>query len=267
MRQPEPNSLFVGDCAEVVSGWPDGCLDLVIGSPPYPEKGERYDGAAQRWDARDWAKWMVRVTLAMLSKCRGPVLWVVNNSTTPGHYLPGVERLLVSLDDFGVDLERPCIWHKNAPPNRKNWFGNDWEFVVAAKHPGPVPYWNWEAIGTPPKFKAGGRFRQRDKHGRRKLGNEYPQNKITRPRDVIRATVGGGHLGSKLAHRSEAPFPESLVEPFILALCPPDGLVLDPFVGSGTVPAVARRHGRNYVGIDIRQSQIDLTRERLAIER
>ena len=48
-----------------------------------------------------------------------------------------------------------------------------------------------------------------------------------------------------------ATFPEALVEPCILAGCPPGGTVLDPFTGSGTTGAVARRLGRGFVGIEL----------------
>jgi DNA modification methylase len=48
-----------------------------------------------------------------------------------------------------------------------------------------------------------------------------------------------------------ATMPEALIQPCILAGCPPGGLVLDPFVGSGTVGAVAERLGRRWVGVDL----------------
>lgn len=70
-------------------------------------------------------------------------------------------------------------------------------------------------------------------------------------------------MGSKLAHENEAPFPEKLAEFFIKSFCPPGGTVLDPFCGSGTVAAVAERLGRNSIGYDIRESQIELTKRRL----
>ncbi len=59
-----------------------------------------------------------------------------------------------------------------------------------------------------------------------------------------------------------ATMPEKLVEPCILAGCPMGGLVLDPFVGSGTVVAVAQRLGRLGVGVDL--SYQDLSKERTA---
>jgi len=53
-----------------------------------------------------------------------------------------------------------------------------------------------------------------------------------------------------------ATFPEALVEPCILAGCPIGGLVLDPFIGSGTVGAVAERLGRRWVGIDLSYQEL-----------
>lgn len=86
---------------------------------------------------------------------------------------------------------------------------------------------------------------------------------LSEPSDVISAPVGGGKMGSPLAHENEAPFPEALVEPFIRCFCPPGGLVADPFSGSGTVAKVALTLGRRFIGCDLRQSQVDLTLRRL----
>ncbi len=70
-------------------------------------------------------------------------------------------------------------------------------------------------------------------------------------------------MGSPLAHENEAPFPESLAEFIIRSFGPEGGTVLDPFCGSGTTLAVAKRLGRKGIGIDVRQSQIDLTMRRI----
>lgn len=59
-----------------------------------------------------------------------------------------------------------------------------------------------------------------------------------------------------------AAFPPALVEPCILAGCPVDGTVLDPFGGSGTVGAVAIEWGRNAILIDLSDEYLDLTKKR-----
>ena len=81
--------------------------------------------------------------------------------------------------------------------------------------------------------------------------------------DIVKCKVGGGHLGSSIAHENEAPFPESLVEFFERSFCPPNGIVLDCHVGSGTVPSVSKRLGRRCISCDLRQSQVDLTMRRM----
>lgn len=86
------------------------------------------------------------------------------------------------------------------------------------------------------------------------------------PADVVDCVVGGGRMGNALASRNEAPFPQELATFFVLTFCPAGGVVLDPFSGSGTVGAVALRHGRRFVGADLRASQVELTRRRLAGE-
>ena len=84
------------------------------------------------------------------------------------------------------------------------------------------------------------------------------------PGNVITLKVGGGHMGSKIAHENEACFPEGLPEFFIRSFCPPGGTAFDPFCGSGTTGAVALRLGRNFIGIDVRESEIKKTKRRLA---
>lgn len=86
---------------------------------------------------------------------------------------------------------------------------------------------------------------------------------ISNPGNVIKCNVGGRQMGDPLCHENEAPFPELLAERFIRSFCPPGGTVLDCFAGSGTTLAVAKRWGRNGIGIDVRHSQIRLSRRRV----
>ncbi len=67
---------------------------------------------------------------------------------------------------------------------------------------------------------------------------------------------------SKMKHM--AMFPEKLIEPCILAGAPKNALVLDPFLGSGTTAAVAKRLGRRYVGIELNPAYVKLAIERLS---
>lgn len=109
---------------------------------------------------------------------------------------------------------------------------------------------------------------------------------VERRNTFAKAGKSGGHLnGSALIHLNQdgrnkrsvweiptraypeahfAVFPEGLVEPCILAGCPIGGVVLDPFVGSGTTALVARRLGRKSVGIEINPGYAKLAAKRLS---
>jgi len=92
----------------------------------------------------------------------------------------------------------------------------------------------------------------------------YNPPRLANPGNVIRCNVGGGQMGSRLSHSNEAPFPLALAEFFVRSFCPPGGITLDPFCGSGTTGAAAVKAGREFIGIDVRASQVALTYRRLS---
>jgi adenine-specific DNA-methyltransferase len=245
---------------------------LVLGSPPYTDR-RTYGRINARRKAIEWATWMLDVTREGLRVSTGPVIWVVNGCVKAGRYQPAVEGLLWEAYKAGIACEHPLIWSKNAAPNRRDWWCNGWEYIVAFYPEEWDHSFNWRAIASAQKYMDGGAFRQRQVNGSRKIQKKRPRSPIARPYDIIRATVGGGHMGHKLAHENEAPYPESLVEPIILALTKPNDVVVDPFSGSGTTAIVAAKLDRHGVGYDIRafgggyeDNQVKLAQDRWADE-
>ena len=96
------------------------------------------------------------------------------------------------------------------------------------------------------------------KETRTKSGKVYVTALRRNKRDVWAISTAG----FKGAHF--AVFPEKLVEPCILAGCPVEGTVLDPFAGSGTTGVVAKRLGRNFTGIEINPEYCKLAADRIA---
>lgn len=80
---------------------------------------------------------------------------------------------------------------------------------------------------------------------------------------LVDVVTGGGKMGHKLAHENEAPFPLKLAEWFIRGWCPPNGVVCDPFSGSGTTAHAALNLGRNSHCFDVRLNQVFLGRKRM----
>ena len=70
-------------------------------------------------------------------------------------------------------------------------------------------------------------------------------------------------LPKKYRGKHFAAFPTRLVEPIIKASCPEGGVVLDPFMGSGTTGVVAKKLGRNYVGIELNKEYAKMAKERI----
>lgn len=94
-------------------------------------------------------------------------------------------------------------------------------------------------------------------HKRREEGLKDIHYVVRNKRDVWVVPV----QPTKEAHF--ATFPEALVEPCILAGSRPDGVVLDPFFGSGTTGRVAIKHGRGYIGIELNPEYIEIAKKRL----
>jgi hypothetical protein len=82
--------------------------------------------------------------------------------------------------------------------------------------------------------------------------------------DVLRVPVGGGKLGCPIAHEGEAPMALGVAERFVCWFAPPESIVLDPFTGTGTTAHASLVHGRRFIGIDLRESQVELTTKRMA---
>ncbi len=277
---PGPTTTLLGDCLEHLRTMPDRSVDLVFTSPPY-EVARTY-GIDFALRGQAWVDWCIPRFMECLRVCRGLVAWVVEGQTRQYRWSAVPVLLMADLHRAGVNLRKPPAFHRSGIPGSggPDWLRNDYETIICASQPGRLPWSDNTACGHPPKCKPGGAPTHRLQDGRRvrtpgvpiryfgtargdsEREQKYIPPTVANPGNVIRCS--GGHLGDKIAHLNEAPFPEALAEFFIKSFCPPDGTVLDPFMGGGTTLAVAARLGRRSIGIDIRPSQLDLTARRLA---
>lgn len=261
----------------------DDEVDLVFTSPPYEDA--RTYGIGYKLRGEEWVRWAVPAFEECLRVCRGLVAWVVQGRTRGFRWSAVPALLMADLHRRGVMLRSPPIFQRFGVPGSggPDWWRSDYEFIVCATKRGRLPWSDNVATGHPPKWGVGGEMSNRQVNGLRtnvrwggKKGRterlpdgtlknrDYNPPEIANPGNVIKLAVGGGQMGSPLAHETEAPFPEALAEPFIRCFCPPGGTVLDPMCGSGTTLAVAQRFGREAIGFDIRASQVELTQRRLA---
>ena len=290
-------TLHCGDNLAWLKSLPTGCADLVFTSPPYVDC--RTYGIGFKLTGQAWVDWAVERYIECVRVSRGLVAWVVEGKTKRFRWDATPALLMADLHRRGVKLRKPPIYKRDGIPGSggPEWLKNKYEFIVCASH-GRLPWSENTAMGHPPRFAPGGALSHRHADGRRKnsyasaacqnrMGGTHSHDgrtygpRLQREGDVRRVPQyappknanpgniidcgpgGGGHMGSRLAHENEAPFPEKLAEFFIRSFSPPGGLVIDPHMGSGTVAAVAERHGRGWAGCDVRESQIELARRRV----
>lgn len=150
-------------------------------------------------------------------------------------------KLALALQADGWYLRQEIIWHKLAPlpePVTDRCSRTHESVFLLTKS--PRYYFDADAISEPATTA---RVGSRDRRNRRSV---WP---------IPSQPFYGEHY---------ATFPETLAELCILAGCPPGGLVLDPFMGVGTVGVVAKRLGRRFIGFDLNPRYVDMARQRVA---
>ena len=249
----QPSShIAIGDCVAELAKLPASSVDLVFADPPYnlqlkndlkrPDDS-KVDAVNDDWDKFASFAAYDEFTRAWLLACRrvmkpSATLWVI------GSY-HNIFRVGAILQDLGFWILNDVVWRKTNPmPNfRGRRFTNAHETLIwAAREPGAKGYtFNYEAL---------------------KAGNEDVQVRS----DWTLALCTGeerlkGRDGKKL-HPTQKP--EALLARVILAASRPDDLVLDPFCGTGTTGAVARRLGRRFIGCERDKAYAQAARQRIA---
>ena len=243
--------VLEGDCVEIMRGLPDGAADLVFADPPYNLQLKRelrrpdnskVDAVDDTWDQFASFAEYDRFTRAWLSEVRRVLkddgaLWVI------GSY-HNIFRVGTILQDLGFWILNDVVWRKTNPmPNfRGRRFTNAHETLIwASKGPKQGYTFNYEAMKS--------------------LNDELQM----RSDWTIPICSGRERLkdedGDK-AHSTQKP--EALLHRVILAASKPGDVILDPFLGSGTTAAVAKRLGRHFIGIERDSSYARIARARIA---
>ena len=188
--------------------------------------------------------------------------------------LQNYRLILRMIDDQGWILRNTIIWSKpNAMPSSvKDRFANSYEPVfMLVKN---KKYWfDLDAVRAPytePMNRWGGEMKRNPINEKLDPCGKANANSLARNRDM-RPNKAGKNPGDvwripthPFPEAHFATFPEKLVEPMILSGCPFEGgIVLDPFMGSGTVGKVAKRLGRDYCGIELNPEYVKIAKQRI----
>src|SRR6186713_22625 len=234
----QPHRVLAGDCISGMAKLPATSVDLVFADPPYnlqlasdlkrPDDS-RVDAVDDDWDKFASFSAYVEFTKAWLTACRrvmkpAATIWVI------GSY-HNIFRVGTIMQDLGFWILNDVIWRKSNPmPNfRGRRFTNAHETLIWASRDADARGYtfNYEVL---------------------KAGNEDIQVRSdwTLPLCTGEERLKGGN-GKKL-HPTQKP--EALLARVLLSSSRPDDLVLDPFCGTGTTGAVAKRLGRRFIGCE-----------------
>jgi modification methylase len=248
----ESGRILIGDCVAEMAKLPAESVDLVFADPPYnlqlqgdlkrPDDS-RVDAVDDDWDKFSSFAAYDDFTRAWLLACRrvmkpAATLWVI------GSY-HNIFRVGAILQDLNFWILNDVVWRKSNPmPNfRGRRFTNAHETLIwASRESGGKGYtFNYEAL---------------------KAGNEDIQ---VRSDWTLALCTGEERLkggdGKKL-HPTQKP--EALLARVILSTSRPDDLVLDPFCGTGTTGAVAKRLGRRFIGVEREAAYAKAAEKRMA---
>jgi modification methylase len=245
------DAIVVGDCVAEMNRLPEACVDLVFADPPYnlqlenalsrPDQS-RVDAVDDDWDKfANFAEydsftrgWLIAARRVMKADATIVVIGSYHN----------IFRVGAILQDLGFWILNDIVWRKANPmPNfRGRRFTNAHETMIwASRDSGAKAYtFNYEAL---------------------KAGNEDCQ---ARSDWFLPICAGAERLKDEEGRKTHpTQKPEALLSRVLIAASNTGDLVLDPFFGSGTTGAVARRLRRSFIGIERDSGYADAARKRI----
>ncbi len=244
------NRIILGDCVENMKALPSESVDCIFADPPYNlqlggdlhrPNNSKVDAVDNDWDQFDSLKAYDEFTREWLGAAHDLLkpdgsIWVI------GSY-HNIFRLGYILQDLGFWVLNDIVWRKSNPmPNfRGRRFTNAHETMIwASKSQKSKYYFNYDAM---------------------KSLNEDLQ---MRSDWYLPICSGGERLKDgegKKAHPTQKP--ESLLHRVLMASTRKDDVVLDPFFGTGTTGAVAKKLGRQYIGLERDETYADFAQKRI----
>lgn len=244
------DQIICGNCLDILPRFPAQSVDLIFADPPYNLQLRNelrrpnqtiVDGVDDEWDKFSDFQAYDTFTRAWLTECRrvlkaSGTIWVIGSY----HNIFRVGALMM---DLGFWILNDVIWHKTNPmPNfRGTRFQNATETLIWAKTSADQKTYTFNY------------------HAMKHLNDDKQMQNVWR----IPICTGAERikLNGQKAHATQKP--EALLYRVILASSQPGDVVLDPFFGSGTTGAVAKKLGRHFIGIEQDPAYVAIARERI----
>lgn len=259
-----------GDALEVLRTFESESIDCCITSPPYFLLRD-YGIKKQLGHERLYDDYIIKLVTIFqevnrVLKKTGSC-WVVIGDTYENKGLLMIPyRFAIEMSRWGWILRNDIIWHKpNATPSSaKDRFTRDYElvFFFVKSHE-----YYFETQYEPMIEKYRNRYNipfggTNHKSGQGAFDYSKPRYIKPDPRGRIKRSVWNIPTETHSSMHF-AVFPEKLVDIIIKSSCPPNGIVLDPFMGSGSTGIVALKNTRKFIGIELNNDYIKIAEDRL----
>jgi site-specific DNA-methyltransferase (adenine-specific) len=243
------NRVFCEDAVAGMARLPDGVFDLILADPPY-NLGKDYGNDSDRRESAaylDWTAAWVDVALKKL-KPNGSLYIFLTWRYSPEVFVMLKERMT---------MMNEIIWDRRVPSmggstRRYSSVHDTVGFFVNARD----YYFDIDAVRVP--------YDAETKKARSRsifVGAKWLELGYN-PKDVWSVSRLHREHRERADHPTQKPL--EIIERMIKASCPPGGLVLDPFLGSGTTAVAARRCGRDFTGFELNPDYCNLIEQRLA---
>lgn len=303
MYEQENNKIHLGDCIDVLKTFSDKSINCCITSPPYyglrdygvdgqigiEETPQEYVSKlvnvfneVKRVLKDDGTLWLnlgdswagsnqgtgTKNLSAKQSANRGTNYMTLEDHKSKLCKVNGYKRkdligvpwmVAFALRESGWYLRQDIIWSKGnpmpEPVKDRCTKSHEYIFLLSKSH---KYYFDNKSIEEPAKYPNDNRGSRGDSRRGTDMNSMSGTTGNTRnKRDVWNVNT----KPCKEAHF--ATYPDTLIEPCVLAGCPENGIILDPFMGAGTTGIVAKRNNRNYVGIELNQEYIKIAENRI----
>jgi adenine-specific DNA-methyltransferase len=241
------------DALRFLSTLGESTANLVISSPPY-FMGKEYDSSTSVADFLDAHRRLLE-QLVRVVKPGGSICWQIGNHVKNNVLVP-LDALVYGIFSTSSELKlrNRIVWTFGHGAHCSRRLSGRHETILWFTK-GDHYHFDLDSIRVPQKYP-GKRHYKGLKRGQ-PSGNPLGKN----PGDVWDIpNVKAGHT-EKTEHPCQ--FPVALAQRFVKALCPPGGLVVDPYLGSGSAAVAALLEGRRFAGCDLEPKYVKIAKSRL----
>lgn len=234
------NQILLEDSLNLLKNLPDESIDLVVSSPPY-NLGKEYE-TKQALEIYLQQQTIILRECSRVLKNTGSIFWQVGAFSDKGMLIPLDIRFFPILESCGLIPRNRIIWARQHGLHAQKKFSCRHETILWFTKSDTYKF-NLDAIRVPQKYQNKKHFRG-DRKGQLSCN---PDGK--NPGDIwLFRNVKHNHEEQTI-HPCQ--FPEDLIARIILSTTDKGNIVLDPYMGSGTVAVVAKDYERYFIGSDI----------------